>query len=201
MSAQPYAYVTDDNRHIIFADQCTEPNSMRGLYLDAPHSAQTTDVASVALPPLPQTVDEALEFYAESIVHWITFERSKRETSLQYHRTSPDWEEIGEDPRGHEQFIVTTAKAEKALSDLRMWRDQINEVTTSVMPPSPVDEYRAVAEQTFLELKTNFARDLVRHLINTVPASKGCSADFDRGVQFVIDHLANQIHEERNHDS
>lgn len=71
--------------------------------------------------PIPPSVREALEFYANNNQHWITFNPVEREASLKYHRESPDWQEIGEDGRGHEHFIVTESKANQALADLDEW--------------------------------------------------------------------------------
>ncbi|ANC43005.1 hypothetical protein [Pandoraea pnomenusa] len=72
---------------------------------------------------LPASVREALAFYADDTVDYITFAKDKRQVQLDSRRNSPDWQEMGEDGRGHERFIVTSNKAIAALEDLDRWEE------------------------------------------------------------------------------
>ena len=72
--------------------------------------------------PLPSSVEAALRHYAEKNIEWVTFAKGEREAQLARLQSSDDWQRIDDDGRGHEQFVVTTAKAEAALQDLIEWQ-------------------------------------------------------------------------------
>ena len=113
---------------------------------------------------LPASVHEALAFYADSTVDYITFDKTRRQAQLDARRNSPDWEEIGEDGRGHERFVVTGNKASTALEDLERWEESRTALSADGGEESPsltnpltpygmlVRALRIVADTTLMEM-------------------------------------------------
>lgn len=131
-SPEPVApnVLKDDQRKAIFANEIGFEGGLQEVNTDdllriAVAVERAVLVAQIQATPLPQSVIDALEFYSNNNMTWITFDPKKREASLRHHRESPDWQEIGEDSRGHERFIVTERKADVALNDLQQWLDEV----------------------------------------------------------------------------